>query len=139
MAVAGTPLPPVVDKGLVGLGHAVRIVPLLDRRSLLAVGVHDLRRQTLGHGATGAAPGCSQEPAHGQRHLAGGTLFLPFFITLLIIVCTQTLPYLASGGVAWRMTLPRLGTGGSEAYRGPSALRVPYLLRCCCRPWARPA
>src|SRR3990172_13030128 len=75
MAVAGTPLPPVVDKGLVGLGHAVRIVPLLDRRSLLAVGVHDLRRQTLGHGATGAAPGCSQEPAHGQRHLACGTHF----------------------------------------------------------------
>ena len=62
-------------------------------------------------------------------------LFFPRFMILLIITCTQRLLYLASGEIGRRMTFPLRGTGqSSEAYCGPSVLRVPYLLRCCLRP-----
>ena len=55
-------------------------------------------------------------------------------------VRTQTWLYLASGGVGRRTTLPLRGTvRAPEVYWGPSALRVPYLLRCCLRPWTPPA
>src|SRR3989337_1984387 len=69
---AGLRLPPVVNEGLVRLGHAVRVVPAFDRGALLAESVNDFGGQTLGHGAPLAGPRRAQHPAHGERELARG-------------------------------------------------------------------
>src|SRR3990172_485313 len=69
MAVSGFRLPPVVNEGLVCLRHLVRVVPFLDRGSLLPIGLHQLRRQPFRHRPPRARASCPQEPAHGERHL----------------------------------------------------------------------
>src|SRR3990172_6330144 len=71
-AAAELRLPPVVNEGLVRLGHAVRVVPAFDRGALLAESVDDFGGQTLGHGASLAGPRRAQNPAHGERELARG-------------------------------------------------------------------
>src|SRR3990172_989232 len=72
-AAAGFRLPPVVNEGLVRLGHAVRVVPAFDRRALLAVSVDYFGGQALRHGASLAGPRRAQNPAHGERELARWT------------------------------------------------------------------
>src|SRR3989304_1621357 len=62
-AAAWLPLPPVVNQGLVRLGHAVRVVPAFDRGALLAESVNDFGGQTLGHGASLAGPRPPPHPA----------------------------------------------------------------------------
>src|SRR3989304_8487424 len=71
-AAAELRLPPVVNEGLVRLGHAVRVVPAFDRGALLAEGVNYFGGQTLGHGASLAGPRRAEHPAHGERELARG-------------------------------------------------------------------
>src|SRR3990170_3290040 len=72
LAAAELRLPPVVNEGLVRLGHAVRVVPAFDRGALLAESVNDFGGQALGHGASLAGPRRAQNPAHGERELARG-------------------------------------------------------------------
>src|SRR5438093_3184011 len=69
----GPLLPPVVDKGLVGLRHPMRVVPLLYRRALFPVRVDYLCGQALRHRAAGASARRSQDPPHRQRGLPGRT------------------------------------------------------------------
>src|SRR3989304_6948289 len=72
LAATGLRLPPVVNEGLVRLGHAVRVVPAFDRGALLTECVDDFGGQTLGHGAALAGPRRAEHPAHGERELARG-------------------------------------------------------------------
>src|ERR1017187_4845627 len=60
-------LPPVMRKGLVGLGHAVYIVPFLDRSSTHVGGVVQFVRQFLAHALLRARPRVADDPAHSQR------------------------------------------------------------------------
>src|SRR3990172_2343769 len=72
-AAPGLRLPPVVNEGLVRLGHSVRVVPAFDRSALLAESVNDFGGQTLGHRPSLAGPRRAQYPAHRERQLARGT------------------------------------------------------------------
>jgi hypothetical protein len=76
-----------VGEGLVGFGHLVRIVPLLDGVATAGGRVHELGRKALAHGLLAAIAGVLGEPAHRQGdaalradfdgHLVGGTTDTP--------------------------------------------------------------
>src|SRR5450432_1056354 len=59
-------LPAVMGEGLVGLGHAVRVLALPDSRSPVLGGIHQLVRQAERHGLLAAVTGCVDDPAHRQ-------------------------------------------------------------------------
>src|SRR4028119_2052750 len=75
-------LPAIMGERLVGVGHAVRVVLLLDRRALVPAGGEQLGRETVLHGLLAAGAGVAHQPAHGEglatlradldRHLVGG-------------------------------------------------------------------
>src|SRR6266545_8352286 len=60
-------LPAVVREGLVGLGHLVGVLALLDRGAETVRGVEDLVHQALGHRLLAAGTGVRRQPAQGQR------------------------------------------------------------------------
>src|SRR5437660_9259447 len=61
-------LPPVMRESLVGFGHAVDVVFLLDRAAAHVGGVVKLVGQFFGHALFGAAAGIGDDPAHGERN-----------------------------------------------------------------------
>src|SRR5712691_12248607 len=65
-----TGLPAVVGESLVGLGHAVCIVPLLDGATAVARSVQNLRGQPFHHGLLAPITRIADEPAQAQRGLA---------------------------------------------------------------------
>src|SRR4051812_25063202 len=56
-------LPAVVRERLVGVGHTVRVLALLDGVAARAGGVHQLVGQPLAHRLLAAGPGVVHEPA----------------------------------------------------------------------------
>src|SRR5690606_1473784 len=65
------PLPAVVGEGLVGLGHAVRFLALLDRATAVLGGVDELGGELARHAVLATLAGGVDQPAHRQRHAAG--------------------------------------------------------------------
>ena len=75
-------LPPEMCEGLVGLGHLVSILTLLDSGAEAVAGVHYLAGKALLHGLLAALAGVQREPAQAEsltalgtdldRHLVGG-------------------------------------------------------------------
>src|SRR5690606_6775111 len=61
------PLPAVVREGAVGVGHAVRVLALLDRVAAVVGGVHQLAREARGHGRLRTPAGGGDQPADGER------------------------------------------------------------------------
>src|SRR5919202_2771506 len=61
-----TSLESVVREGLVGVGHAVRILAPLDRGAGVVGGVEHLGGELLGHRAAGARAGGAEQPADRQ-------------------------------------------------------------------------
>src|SRR4029450_6654305 len=59
-------LPAVVRVGLVGLGHLVHVLLALDRAADAVVGVEELGRQALCHGALAAVASEADDPADGH-------------------------------------------------------------------------
>src|SRR5579883_1399820 len=80
-------LPPVMREGLVGLGHAVDIIPLLDRAAAQIRGVVQLVRQLFRHPLFRPAARVGNDPADRQagppvlrnfdRHLVVGARSAP--------------------------------------------------------------
>ena len=60
------PLPAVVGKGLVGLGHTVSVFPLFDRSASSGGGVHQFRGQPVDHRFFRTGAGEADQPAKGQ-------------------------------------------------------------------------
>src|SRR5262249_33138612 len=60
-------LPAIVGKGLVGLGHTMYVVSLLDRAAPEIGGVVQFVGQLVGHSFFGPAARVGDDPAHGQR------------------------------------------------------------------------
>ena len=60
-------------EGLVGLSHAMNILALLDRGTLVVRSIEKLAGKTLGHRLLSAGTGSVNEPAHCQRVAAGRT------------------------------------------------------------------
>src|ERR1022692_3561849 len=65
-------LPAVVSKSLVGLGHAVHVVLLLDGGPTAIGRVEQLIRQFVDHPLLAAAAAVGQNPTNGQRRTAVG-------------------------------------------------------------------
>src|SRR5579863_8107124 len=59
-------LPAVMGEGLVGLGHAMRVLALPDGGAAVLGRVHQLVRQAKRHGFLAAVPGGLDDPAHSQ-------------------------------------------------------------------------
>src|SRR5258708_11835474 len=57
-------------EGLIGLRHLMGFISFANGCALAGRGVHELRRQLLGHGAARAAARRGDQPAHRQRELA---------------------------------------------------------------------
>src|SRR3990170_1165816 len=66
-------LPLEVAEGPVGLGHAMGVLATLDRGADAVAGVHQLRRQLVGHALAVALAGRLDEPAHPQADAPIGT------------------------------------------------------------------
>src|SRR5690554_2667011 len=66
------PLPAVVCEGLVGLGHAVGLFALLDRATAVLGRIDQLAGELARHAVLAALAGGVDQPAHRQRHAAGG-------------------------------------------------------------------
>src|SRR5262249_28719514 len=75
-----TLLPAVVGEGLVGLGHAVRVLTLAHRGAPVLGSVHELVRQAERHGLLAAVAGGLDDPAHGQCLAAGGPGFNRYLV-----------------------------------------------------------
>src|SRR5579863_4905115 len=60
-------LPPVVRESLVGFGHAMDVVSLLDCASAKIGSVVQFVRQLFRHAFFGTPPCVGDNPAHGQR------------------------------------------------------------------------
>ena len=60
-------------EGLVGLGHLVGVLTLLDGGAGVVAGVHDLAGEALFHGLFAALAGIAGEPAEAEGLTAGGT------------------------------------------------------------------
>src|ERR1022692_1076398 len=65
-------LPAVMGECFVRLGHAVRVLALLDRLTLVAGGVHDLSGKLVRHRTARARARILDEPAHAHRLTAIG-------------------------------------------------------------------
>src|SRR5690606_12397633 len=65
-------LPAVVREGLVGLGHAMDLLALLDRAAAAFGRVAQFGGELARHGGPAALAGGLGQPAHGERHAAGG-------------------------------------------------------------------
>src|SRR5438046_8701473 len=89
--------PAVMSKSLVGFGHPVCIVLLLDRAASVVCGIQQLRRQPLDHGLLTSLARIADEPAKTQvaltiaiivyQHLVIGAddtprIALPLWMTL---------------------------------------------------------
>ena len=61
--------PAVMSKSLVGFGHPVCIVLLLDRATSVICGIQQLRSQLLDHGLLASLARIADEPAQTQRGL----------------------------------------------------------------------
>src|SRR5438270_13192508 len=68
-------LPAVVREGLVRIGHAMRILPPLDRGAAVVGGVEQLPRKPLLHRVFRAPARARNEPPDGQRLAAVGPHF----------------------------------------------------------------
>src|SRR2546421_11223511 len=66
------PLPAVMGKGLVGLGHLVGVLAPLDGGTEAVTRVEQLVHQSLDHGLLAARLGVADQPAQAQR---GGALW----------------------------------------------------------------
>src|SRR5919107_4102685 len=64
------PLPLVVREGLVGLGHAVRVVLLLDGVAAVVGGVEHLAGEAVDHRLLAAGAGRAHDPAYCERAAA---------------------------------------------------------------------
>src|SRR4051794_10357315 len=64
-----------MSKRAVSLRHLVSVFAFLDRVTLPRGSVLDFVGKGLGHGLSPAAGGVLDDPAHGQRDLAGGSHF----------------------------------------------------------------
>jgi hypothetical protein len=67
VAATGRRSPSVVRERLIGLGHAVRVLALADRRAPILCRVQQLVRQAIGHRLLAAVAGRLDDPAHRQR------------------------------------------------------------------------
>src|SRR2546428_672894 len=59
--------PPVMGKGLIGLGHAVHVLFLLHRAAAAIGGIDKLISQLIDHRLAGTASGIEDQPADSQR------------------------------------------------------------------------
>src|SRR5688572_32170876 len=59
-------LPLEVAEGLVGLGHAVRVLAALHGGTDAVAGIHQLRRQLVGHALAVSLAGRLDESAHAE-------------------------------------------------------------------------
>src|SRR6185312_538456 len=73
-------LPAVVCEGLVGLGHAVRILTLADCGAATLGGVHQLVREPERHGLLAAITSSLDHPAHGQCLATSGANFNGYLV-----------------------------------------------------------
>src|SRR3954449_11979685 len=64
--------PAVVREGLVRLGHLVRVLAALDRRTQTVARVEQLVHQALGHRLLATGPAVLDQPAQAERGLARG-------------------------------------------------------------------
>src|SRR5437899_12985076 len=59
--------PPVMGKGLIGLGHAVHVLFLLHRAAAAIGSIDKLVSQLIDHRLAGTASGIQDQPADSQR------------------------------------------------------------------------